>query len=374
MERHKIVLALVIPLVLAGCLGVAMDPSDSNDVSPEQVPGVTNGTLSNTSALVEANQHAVTSSGAVLLVNQSSDDMDLDTRMVIGANFSTYSLSVTRATPDGQSATTDQWSNETTLLVRTASDNQTTYRVLDRPGDRPRIRASVYELLSAGSFDVANETPADGSVVLTSDRASPASSTAPGFDSFDGRLVVNESGQIQQLSINITQDGESVTFRYQLRRAGIDSAPKPDWTDDVPPSASVQADLSVDVENDSYLTLRHTGGDTVPSATTVRVESNETVGTVSLDSSFSVDETRYVYFDRSSGSLRVTADRPEPSTVSPVTSPVSVRIATDGGAVLHSGSMAWDSERVSDNATSSSGRSMSTNETASQTRSDGSER
>jgi len=366
-KRHKVVLALVPALVLAGCLGglsAETEPSDSTDISPEQVPGVTNGTLSNASALVEANRNAVTTDGAILQVNQSSGQMDIDARLVVGVNFSMYSLSGSGTVSGNQSMTIDQWSNETTQFVRTSSDEGMNYRVLNGHDERLTILSSVEEFLSAGNFEVANETTGDGMVVLTADSASEASTSMADPERFDGRFVVSESGQIQNLSVTLTRAGERVSYSYELRQAGVESVPKPNWIDDIPPGATVQAQLSVDVENDSYLTLEHSEGDVVPSATTVRVESNGTTDTVSLDSSLSAGDTRYLYFDASSQELRVTADRPGQSIVSPVTSPVSVRIVTEGGAVLYSGSMAWDSESASENGSGSSGGPSETSESS----------
>jgi uncharacterized protein YciI len=357
-KRHIAVLALVAALLLAGCFGgpATTGPDDSADISPEQYPGVTNGTLSNASALIEANRNAVTTDGAILQVNQSSGEMDIDARLVVGANFSTYSLSGSGTVSDNQSTTIDQWSNETTQFVRTASDAETNYRVLDGHDDRLSMLSSVGEFLSAGDFDVANETAGEGMVVLTADSAS-AASTWSDPDRFDGRLVVSESGLIQNLSVTLTRAGENVSYTYELRQAGVETAPRPDWIDDVPPGATVQAQFSIDVENDSYLTLEHSGGDVVPSETTVRVESNGTADTVRLDASLSAGDTRYLYFDAASQELQVTTDRPDQRTVSPVTSPVSVRIVTDGGAVLHSGSMGWDSASASGGGADRSGGS-----------------
>jgi hypothetical protein len=362
-QRYKLVLALLPAVVLAGCiggLGAETATPDSTDVSPEQVPGVTNGTLSNDSALVEANRNAVTTDGAIVRVNQSSDGRTIDARFVVGANVSTYRLSGTVAASDGPSTTIDQWSNETTQFVRTSAEGETNYRVLDGHDDRPALLSSVGTFLSAGNFEVANETAGEGTVVLTADDVSAASGAMADADSFDGRLVVTESGRIRNLSVTATRDGETVTYSYELRQAGVDSAPKPDWIDDVPPGASVQAQLSVGVEDESYLALEHAAGDAVPSGTTVRVESNGTTDTVRLASSLSPGDTRYLYVDAASGELRVAADRPEDGAVSPVTSPVSVRIVTEGGAVLHSSSMAWDSETASGNGSGSSSGSMTT--------------
>lgn len=363
MEQHKLVLALVPALVLAGCLGglgAETGPSDSTAGSADQVPGVTNGTLLNASALVEANWDAVTTDGAVLQVNQSSDRLTIRARLVVGADFSTYRLSGTGSTSDGQSTTVDQWSNETTRFVRTSSDGETNYRILDGHDGRPTLLSSVEDFLSAGEFEVADETSGDGNVVLTADSVSAGSTPVVDGESFDARLVVTESGRIQTLSVTATRDGDTVTYTYELGRAGVDGVPKPDWVDDVPPGATVQAQLSVDVENDSYLTLEHSGGDVVPSATTVRVESNGTTDTTSLGSSLSAGDTRYVYFEASSRELRVTAERPEQGAVSPVTSPASVQIVTEGGVVLHSSGMAWGSETAAGSGTDSHGGSMTT--------------
>lgn len=355
-ETHSVVLALVPALLLAGCLGglAGTVPADSTAVSPEQVPGVTNGTLSNASALVDANRNAVTTDGAILQVNQSSEQMNIDARLAVGANFSTYSLSGSGTVGEDRATAIDQWSNETTQFVRTAAAGETNYRVLDGYDDRLTILSATEEFLSAGNFEVANETAADGMVVLTADSASEASTSMADPEQFDGRLVVSEAGQIQNLSVTLTRDGKSVFYSYELRQAGVERVPKPDWIQDVPPGATVQAQLSIYVENDSYLRLEHGGGDVVPSGTTVRVESNGTTDTVSVDGSLSAGETRYLHFDAASQDLRVSTDRPEERSVSPVTSPVSVRVVTDGGSVLHSSSMGWGSEMASETGADSS--------------------
>lgn len=354
MQQHKVVLALVPVVVLAGCiggLGAEADPSQSAAVSPEEVPGVTNGTLSNASELLEANQNAVTTTGAIIQINQSSERRTVDARLVVGANISTHSLSAT--VRDNQATTIDQWSNETTQFVRMSTAEETNYHVRNGHDDRLTLLSSTEQFVSAGNFEVSNETTGDGTVILTADSTSDANTSPTDDAQFDGRIVVSEDGQIQNLSVTRMQDGEQVSYRYELRQAGVDSVPRPNWVDDVPPGATVQAQLSTDVANDSYLALEHTGGDVVPSGTTVQVESNGTTGTVSLNSSLSAGDTRYIYFDAPSQELQVSTDRPAQRSISPVTSPVSVRIVSEGGAVLQSGSMAWDSESASGSGSSS---------------------
>jgi hypothetical protein len=204
--------------------------------------------------------------------------------------------------------------------------------------------SSMETFLSAGNFEVANETTDDGMVVLTADSASPADTSMANLEQFEGRLVVNESGQIQDVTVTLTQDGDQVTYSYELQQVGVESVQKPDWVNDVPPGATLQTQLSVTVENNSYLVVEHSEGDVVPRGTTVQVKSNGTTDTVRLNSSLSAGDRRYLYFDTSSQDLQVTADRPDSSAVSPVTSPTSVEITTEGGVILHSGSMGWASE------------------------------
>jgi hypothetical protein len=359
MDRHLVVLAVVPALLLAGCLGgpAAPQPSDSPDVSPDDVPGVTNGTVSKATALVEANRQAVRTQGAILLINQSSGEMDIDARLVVGAGFSTSRLAASGTLRDDRSTAVDRWSNETTRFVRTTSDEETTYRALEGRAAHLSSLGSVREFLSTGDFAV-EEITDQGQVVLVADSASPADRSISDPDRFDGRVVVAESGRLQTLSVTLRRDGETVSYRYRLHQAGVEAAAKPDWIADVPPGASVQARLSFDVENDSYLALDHAGGDDVPSETAVRVESNGTTGTVGLSESLSAGETRYLYLEAASGELAVSADRPAQRDVSPVTSPVSVRVVTDGGAVLHSASMGWGSATASGTgATDSDGAS-----------------
>jgi hypothetical protein len=345
--RLKVVLALVPILLLAGCiggLGAETQPSDSTASSPEEVPGVTNGTLANDSALIQANRKAVTTNGATVQINQSSREMNIDARLVIGANLSTYRLSGSGTVSPDEETSIDKWSNETMQFVRTSSGEQTNYRVLEGHDDRLTMLSSMETFLAAGNFEVANETTDDGMVVLTADSASPADTSMANLEQFEGRLVVNESGQIQDFTVTLTQDGDQVSYSYELQQVGVESVQKPDWVNDVPPGATLQTQFSVTVENNSYLVVEHSEGDTVPRGTTVQVTSNGTTDTVRLNSSLSAGDRRYLYFDTSSQDLQVTADRPDSSAVSPVTSPTSVEITTEGGVVLQSGSMGWASE------------------------------
>jgi hypothetical protein len=267
--------------------------------------------------------------------------------LIVEANTSRYTLSGTSSMSEAEPRTVEQWANETARFVRITSDNQTNYRVIERHQDLVDMVSRTEGFLSAGSFEVRNESSGNGTVVLAAEGLSADTDALSDVDSFEGRLIVTETGRIQRLSVTATEDGETMTYHYQLREESVESVSKPDWMADVPPGAAVQPQLSFDVADDSYLVLEHTGGDTVPSETAVTIESNETTDTARLDESLSAGETRYLYFSKPTGSLQLTAEQPAPDSVSPVTSPVSVRVVTDGGAVLHNGGFAWSSESTS---------------------------
>lgn len=352
----------IVTVVLAGCLGGPADPSagetptgtpssasgESTDVSGADVPGVSNGSLANATALAGANEAALAETGAELETTRAEGGEEISFDLRLGPEFSTYELSGTYPA-GGQLVRVDVWTNETRRFVRMAGAEDVQYRVLRREDGLPSGLAPIESFLASGRFVVRNESTGDGTVVLTATESPPRATGGPAreFSSFDGRLVVDESGRIHDLTVSAVDEGRPVTYRYELRQAGHGRVPKPDWFQDVPESATLRPDLAVDVENDSYLAVRHRGGDAVPAGSTLAVTANETAGNATFGTELDSGETRYAYFHASDGTLRIAADRPDGDVVDPVTSPVSVSLATDDGVTLFSASMGWGSESAS---------------------------
>lgn len=370
MTRRAFVLLALATVVLAGCLGgpgttttaEPTDDSDTTDVSSDEVPGVTGGSLANATALADANEAALTADGGAVRVSRSGATGSATARLVVGADLATYRLTSSRPVDAGRTVDVDLWSNETTRVVRMAANGDVNYRLADRHDDQLTLLHGVEDYLAAGNFTVANESTGNGTVVFTADEfVPPADGHGPltDVDSFSGRLVVDGAGLIHDLSVSATTGGETLTYRYELLRTGVDRAAKPDWFDDVPTSATLQPQLSVDVEDDSYLVVRNEGGDHVPRNATVSVTSNNTTATATLDAELEAGDTRYAYVDATTGELRLTADQPAAETVDPVTSPVSVSITTDDGVSLYSASMGWATETASASESGSSGGSSS---------------
>jgi hypothetical protein len=368
MTRRPIVLVVLASVLLAGCAGTqgtgtptAETPTeDGSGVDIEDIPGVSNGTLTDPATLARANGATIVETGGRISVSQSSPELNTETLLTVGSD-GFYALSTTSEN-GGESGTVDYYRNGTATYVRMQSDGETQYRVVERNIEPlANINASVETYLTAGTFTASNESTDGTTAVFTaSEFTSPDDR---GFlseaESLSGRLVLSEYGQIQNLTITGERDGQTVSFGYELRQPVIERATQPAWVGDVPPNADLRPELTVNVENDSYLTVRHDGGDRVPRNATLSLSANETSGTATFDTALEPGETRYAYFAASDGSLTLTAERPSPEASAPIDSPASVTVSTDSGVTLLSMSMGWGSESAGDGMSSETGGSES---------------
>lgn len=359
MSRRALVLVGIVTVVLAGCLGgptstpgngSTASPGDGTaSVSAEDVPGVSNGSLTNASALARANEAALGETGGELAVSQSGAGEAATFRLRLAAGFSTYSLTGSYG-GEGQTVDVAIWTNETARYVRTQSQGDVRYQTVGRENDLPSSLRLVEGLLASGEFTVANESTGEGTVRLTADEyVDPADGHTPFSEvsAFDGRLVVDESGQIHNLTVSAVDRGESVSYGFELRETGVDTVPQPDWFAEMPQSATLNANVDVSVENESYLVVRHRSGDAVPAESTLTVTSNGTTRNATFGSALDQEGVRYAFVDADDGDLRLVADPPASEGVSPLTSPVSVTLTTPDGVTLHSGGMAWESGSAS---------------------------
>lgn len=358
MTRRLAVLIALLAVAVAGCVSgpgtPTTTPANETSISAEQVPGVTNGSVTNATALTVANDAAIIDRGGAVTISDAGDTY----RLAVGADFSTFEFSGSRVGSDGQTVTIDRWSNETTQFIRMAQAGESSYRARQRQDD-PRFFRRVGDYLAAGDFTVANESTGNGTVVFTADEYVPPADGYGPFEnvtSFTGRLVVDESGLVHNLTITAMSDGEPHRFRYALDRVGIDRVARPDWIGDVPATASLAPDLSIGIENDSYLAIRNEGGDSVPRNSSLTLTTNGTTGTATFETALDAGETRYAYVD-ASGTVRLSADRPAASNIWPATSPVSVEITTADGVTLQNAGIGWSSSTASATETEVSGGS-----------------
>ncbi|MFC7132416.1 MULTISPECIES: hypothetical protein [Salinibaculum] len=363
MTRRSILLVVLATVVLAGCAGQQStgtpspeSPSgDASGIEVNQIPGIENGTLTDATVLAEANGETLVETGARLHLDESSPEMDSEATLTIGST-GTYVLSTTRST-GGQTASVDYWSNESTAFVRSQSGDRTQYRQLERGlGVLDEFNNSIREYLAAGTFTVQNDSTDGTTVVLTADDFT-TSDDGPlaGASSLEGRLVLNQAGQIQNLTVTGQASGQAVRYDYELVDPIIERASKPAWVGEVPETATLNPQLSIDVENESVVKLSHEGGDRVPANATFSLTSNDMSGTVTLDTALDDGETRYVFFGASDGELTLTTEAPAADETASLSSPISVSVTTADGAGLYSGGIAWESASAGEGSAGSSG-------------------
>ena len=367
MTRKPLLLLVLVSVTIAGCSGVqspgtptvtGTDAPTDTTLSPDEIAGVSNGTLTNATALATATGAAIVDDGAAIRIRQTGPDSERRLAVTV-ADDGTSEFSRT-VSAGGNESTVEHYTNDTATYVRTDADGETNYRVLERTV-RPLegVTSSLETVLAAGEFTVATESTDSATVVLTADEftGSPVSYVLDGATPRSARLVVTGDGGVTKLTVTGERDGETVTYTYDRRQAAVDRVPAPDWLADVPPTADLRSDLSTDVVDDSYLRIDHDGGDTVPRNTTLTFSANDSAGTVTFDSPIEPGDTRYAYFATANDSLVLSADRPAANATAAIDSPASVTIATADGVTLLSVGMSWGSESVSEGSTGEAGGS-----------------
>mgnify|MGYP006896934637 CR=1 FL=1 len=358
MTRRMLLVVVLASVVLAGCAGLQgteTPTDDGTDGEPDQMPGVSNGTVTDAEALVAANSASIAETGGELSVVYDAPDVNSESVLTVGADGTSVLSTTTSDGPD-QSGSLETYSNETATYVQMQSGSETRYRVVEQPGDAfDRINSSLTAYLAAGEFTVSNDSIDGTTAVFTSDSFSGLEDgeVLDDANAVSARLVINQSGQVQNLTVTGEQRSETVTFTYELRQSAVERAAAPGWVSEIPPTAALHPELSVDVENDSYVRIDHTGGDAVPRNATLEVATDNASGTVAFDSALEAGETRYAYFATNDGSLVLRNEQPASDTTTTLTSPASIEV-TAGETALHSGSMAWGSESASEGTTSNS--------------------
>lgn len=382
MTRTICWIAVVGVVVLAGCMGgpggapTATEQTGDGltNASSAAVPGVADGTLSNATALATAHSDALTSDGGNVSVTEDAETTSGSFQYSLSSDVETYSLTGTHQRTDGPTVDVSLWSNESVRIARQSADGEDHYRVVDRRRERPSGLDGLSEYLAAGDFTVANESTGNGTVVLTADESASTADSHGRFadaETFSGRLVVEESGLVRNLTVEASVDGEVRSIRYAVTETGVDSVAAPAWVENLPPGATVQAHLDVDVENGSILVIRHDGGDAVPRESVVSVTTNETSGEATFDEPLEAGDRQFLYVDADTGAATLATDRPPAEAVDSIEPPVSLTVRTDAGATLLNAGMSWGSDTASEpesgSASSSSASASGSSAEASRT-------
>ncbi|AQL43467.1 hypothetical protein BV210_12535 [Halorientalis sp. IM1011] len=297
MYRHC-VLALV--LVLAGCSGLAGDPTatpdptgddESNDggdaVDGPTVPGVAADGSVNESALLNA--HFETLDG-----NASRQ----------------HYLTRSNGTVDSNTTTVR---NESHLLDRSrGSFPSTTYQSTDRTWSVEHERwgeeryTFSYDrtgvVSSAGSIDFgvavyigSGQFERDGTTTYRGDRVvrleaddAKSSGMAGAYDRYDVTLLVDERGLIRRATGTVTAGDEPPTSFDITSTTDVERVPRPSWAENVLRGRTAMA------ANDTAVELQVTGGPTLPANTTVEFSIELREHTVRTDRPIEPGDTVYL--------------------------------------------------------------------------------
>jgi hypothetical protein len=344
--KRLLAVTLALSLLLAGCLGtpVSTGDADPTPIEPDEIPGVSDGTLSNATALASANHDRLAAAGAEVRTVRRLDGNTVETGLGLSANASTF---VVTRTASGDRRL-DVWGNRSSQTMRVDRGSETRYRVVERRGDRLETFDSLERMVARGAFAV-NRTTSNGTAVLTTntiDSSRDSAGAGPSISSFEATLVVRESGVIERLAVELARDDHTTEYTYELVETGIDSLERPAWLGDVPPSASLHPEIRIDVVNETHLRLANEGDDPVPADTTLSLRMNETEFQAQFTESLEGGDQRYVYLDPSGNELRLSDQRPGPEYAT-LYSPISVSLTTDDGVSLYSASFGWDSATAS---------------------------
>lgn len=160
--------------------------------------------------------------------------------------------------------------------------------------------------------------------------------SADGVDDTASALLIDERGIIHLATVNVSY-GEGVRHgtNYTVVRAGTKSPDPPAWLANVLPSAVLDGGLDVFNFDRTSVEHVHTLGDAVPAGSIVTVVSNRTLHETALEKPFAESEC-YLWL-LADGTLRATADRPDPGGTRTLNTEVTVTVhAPDGGELFSS--------------------------------------
>lgn len=347
MHRRASVVGIVALVLLAGCLSTPASPDSPTDTAtPDRsvaVPGVAQGQLTNASALVVATEETVRYNGAVVQLNSSFGTEQFDRRIVVTPGGTPLQLTGIRTVGE-RSRSLELWSNSSVYAVRVETENGTDYRTHPRGYAVERVFAEIESYLQAGTYTVANESAQGGRTVLVADTYSPdGDGPYDEVQSFEARAVVDEAGVVHELTVSATTARGDRQAAFELVRLGTERVQQPAWVADLPATAWLHPELSVDVHDGRYLTIETRGDDPLPANATIAVTTNESTASAAFTETLAPGDTVYAFLSADDRSLELARSTPTTAESAPLSSPIEIRIMAPDGRSVHSAGIGWES-------------------------------
>ncbi|TSD09307.1 hypothetical protein DP107_16305 [Haloglomus irregulare] len=258
MQRSSLAaLALALLLVTAGCNGLALgdggdggDGSDGGDgATGSALPGVEDGEVTNTTALLAAHQQGLVDAGfenrvrvnATVVQQDRVTDVQRSQQTVVEAGGGEYQYRTVNGGGSGF-VRFDHWGNRSVWVTRGQVGNTTRYQVRDQAAPmRSLSGAALLGTYLNGSAATAAETREEDGRTLTvfETTTPPADANAlpvnrSQVEAYEARFVVDSQGRIHTFVAEGSYElrGEVRTFRigYETQRLDAPSVSQPDWT------------------------------------------------------------------------------------------------------------------------------------------------
>ncbi|MFB6198969.1 MAG: hypothetical protein ABEI52_12000, partial [Halobacteriaceae archaeon] len=269
-RRDIVTLATVFLIVLAGCGGSPGDTTTttttetiSGDVSLP--PGLSQSEITNVSKLTRAHQRALAQTGfevqatidATINGSQGTVSQHVTQRNVVESGYSAFLVN-SSSRQGKRTATFTYWGNESTALYRVSQGQTIRYRTVPQSLNISTFTSfsdSLGIYLTLGDYSVTNvnETGEETLITLQATRPNPSpnqnitSLAAENVSSYTGTVVVDSSGVVHSLNVNLTattsRGDATYSLSYELVRTGKVNVPRPDWIQEALAS-TIQADFN----------------------------------------------------------------------------------------------------------------------------------
>lgn len=312
----RVVLAVVVLLVTAGCVGVSdggLSGPDGLAPTPESgyPPGVDAEGLQNASRLLEAHVTHARSAGYEFEYEREARTVEANAtrakdmrRVQCDARRTTsvleHECQTTKrtGTSEQNQSTTHVWANQSVSLRQHRTDGTVSYALRDSQFDSsPGGLVGAITPMFEGSYHVERRIVVDGRtlVVLVDDGST--FQTLTGNATMESRLVVDTKGRIHEFDATVQRNGEAETLTrslsYELIDLGVDEIPRPEWHEE---AYNLEA-ISLDTHGGTYLlTVSHESGVPIPANSTFRVSHEGSVTEFILDEPVGRYETLAVAF------------------------------------------------------------------------------
>lgn len=255
---RRVTYAVVGLLLVSGCAAI---PSVGNTESP---PGVEDGTLTNTSALVNADMDARGDQYALVHDYEYTVDGNATTerlQLTVDDNAAHYRVETTDA---GETTISEGYENATFTADWNPNSSVPEFTIESTIGVNSRHgAASLYSFLDSISFERTGTTTHDGTPVTVLHASSVDDDAQVDYTLQDARMLVDGDGLVHRLTYTLesTSRYDRYEHTFELEKNSGTDVDSPDWIEEAKAELPTP-DIDVRATDDGYVEITHDGGPT----------------------------------------------------------------------------------------------------------------